>query len=109
VTGEPAVSDTAGSDTAGSDAPLAQRLRTFVAAHGGHGEAVVEYLGRVGARIVVVAADGAFCDAIASSVDAAARICSRAEIPLADGWTRELSATISPSPEDRRRMAGTGR
>jgi hypothetical protein len=91
------------------DAGQAERLRGFVAAHGGSGQAVVEYLGRVGARIVVVAADGAFCDAIAPSEQTAAEICERAGIPVADGWTRELTASIAPSPGDRRRMAGTGR
>jgi hypothetical protein len=39
----------------------------------------------------------------------AAQICEQAGIPVADGWNRELSAKIAPSPEDRRRMAGTGR
>ncbi len=90
-----------------SDSP--ERLRSFVAAHGGAGQAVIEYLGRPGVRIVVVAVDGAFCDAIAPSVDAAAEICEQAGIAVADGWTRELTATVSPSAADRRRMAGTGR
>ena len=45
--------------------------------HGGNGVAVINYMGRVGARIVVVAEDGAYGDAVASSVEAAAEICSR--------------------------------
>ena len=92
-----------------ADARHAGRLRAFVAAHGGAGEAVVEPIGRVGVRIVVVAADGAYGDAVASGAEAAAVICERAGIPVADGWTRELSAGITPSAADRRRMAGTGR
>lgn len=92
-----------------ADARHAGRLRTFVAAHGGAGEAVVEPIGRVGVRIVVVAADGSYGDAVASSADTAAAICERAGIPVADGWTRELTAAVAPSPADRRRMAGTGR
>jgi len=87
----------------------ARRLRGFVAAHGGSGQAVVEYLGRVGARIVVVAADGNKNDAIAPSDETATEICERGGIAVADGWTRELTAAIAPSPGDRRRMAGTGR
>ncbi len=87
----------------------AERLRSFVGAHGGSGEVVVEPIGRAGVRIVVVAVDGAYCDAIAPSADAAATICEKAGIAVADGWTRDLSATVSPSPADRRRMAGTGR
>ena len=57
----------------GSDAAQVGRLRDFLAGHAGKGVAVINYLGRVGARIVVVADDGAFGDAVASSVDAADR------------------------------------
>jgi hypothetical protein len=98
-----------GEELTGSDAAQVGRLRDFLAGHHGDGVAVISYLGRVGARIVVVADDGAYGDAVASGVEAARRICSQAGIPVADGWTRELSAKIAPSPEDRRRMAGTGR
>lgn len=85
------------------------RLRGFVADHGGKGTAVVTYMGRSGARIVVVAGDGAFGDAIVSGVEAGVGACEQAGIPVADGWDRELSAQITPSPADRERMAGTGR
>ncbi len=94
---------------AGSDAAQVVRLRDFLAAHDGKGVAVISYIGRVGARIVVIAEDGAYGDAVASGVEAAAKICSQAGIAVADGWTRELSAKIQPTAEDRRRMAGTGR
>ena len=93
----------------GTDAASVNRLRDFVAGHTGAGSAVINYLGRNGARIVVVADDGAFADAVVSGVVAAAEVCRQAGIPVADGWDRELSAKISPSPADRRRMAGTGR
>ncbi len=98
--------------TAGLNAAQARhadRLRAFVAAHGGAGAAVVEPIGRVGVRIVVVAEDGTYGDAVAPSADTAAAMCRRAGIAVADGWTRELSAKVAPSPADRRRMAGTGR
>ena len=85
------------------------RLRAFVTAHGGPATAVIGYLGRSGARIVVVAGDGAFGDAIVSGIEAGAAVCEQAGIPVADGWDRELSAQITPSPADRQRMAGTGR
>lgn len=104
---EPAADVTAGLDAA--QARRAERLRAFVAAHGGAGEAVVEPIGRVGVRIVVVAADGSYGDAVAPSTEAAAAMCQRAGIAVAEGWTRELSASVAPSPADRRRMAGTGR
>jgi len=70
---------------------------------------VVSYLGRSGARVVVVAGDGAFGDAIVTGVEAGAAVCEQAGIAVADGWDRELSARITPSPADRARMAGTGR
>ena len=92
-----------------SDAEETDRLRDFVAAHGDAGTAVITYLGRRGARIVVVADDGAFGDGVVSSVEAGATVCEQAGIPVADGWDRELSARIQPSPADRQRMAGTGR
>ena len=85
------------------------RLRGFVADHGGKGTAVVTHLGRSGARIVVVAGDGAFGDAIVSGIEAGAAVCEQAGIPVADGWDRELSARLAPSAADRERMAGTGR
>ncbi len=98
-----------GGELTGSDAKQPGRLREFLAGHTGQGVAVINYLGRVGARIVVIADDGAFGDALASSVEAAAEICSQAGVPVADGWNRELSGKLSPTPEDRQRMAGTGR
>ena len=110
VTTEPAGGSVpAGGALVGSDRAQVDRLRDFLALHTGKGVAVISYLGRVGARIVVVADDGAFGDAVASSVAAAEMICAEAGIPVADGWNRELSAKITPSAQDRLRMAGTGR
>lgn len=101
----------AGADGAltGADAGKVSELRTFVLEHGGTGTAVINYIGRVGARIVVVAADGAFGDAVVTGIEAGTEVCRRAGIPVADGWDRELSAALRPSARDRRRMAGTGR
>ena len=85
------------------------RLRAFVTEHTEPATAVITYMGRSGARIVVVAGDGAFGDAIVSGVEAGAVVCEEAGIPVADGWDRELSAQLTPSRADRERMAGTGR
>ena len=103
------VGDGSSSSLAGTDAAQVGRLRDFLSGHGGTTVAVINYIGRIGARIVVVAEDGAYGDAVASTVEAANEICSQAGIEVADGWTRELSAKITPSAADRRRMAGTGR
>ncbi len=99
-----------GPDLTAANVAEANRLRAFLAEHGGSGTAVIAYLGRAGARIVVVAdQDGAYGDAVVSTVEVAAEICERAGISVSDGWTRVLSARIRPSQQDRRRMAGTGR
>jgi hypothetical protein len=106
-----AAPDAGGADgalTAADEAKVGE-LRRFVTDHGGSGTAVVSYIGRAGARIVVVASDGAFGDAVVSGVEAGVRVCEHAGIPVADEWDRELSAAIRPSAADRRRMAGTGR
>ena len=87
---------------------VSARLRGFVDEHGGPGTAVVAYLGRPGARIVVVAADGLFTDAVLPGMDEAAVACQQAGIPV-ESWDRELTAKITVSHADRARMAGTGR
>jgi hypothetical protein len=55
----------------GADAETVGRLRDFAARCGGDAVAVIEHLGRVGARIVLIAPDGEFGDAVVSSVRAA--------------------------------------
>lgn len=91
-----------------SRSAVADRLRSFVAAHGGSGTAVREHLGRRGVRIVVVAADGRFADAVVDSMEAANSCCEHAGVPIGE-WDRELTTRITVSSADRRRMAGTGR
>ncbi len=87
---------------------LSDHLRSFVAEHGGPGTAVIAYLGRPGARIVVVAADGSFADAVVPSMDEATAVCEAAGVPVG-AWDRELTSLITVRHADRVRMAGTGR
>lgn len=87
-----------------ADPAVVRHLREFAAGHGGDAVAVVEHLGRVGARIVVVAPDGEFGDAVARSVAAAEAACRQAGIAVQD-WDRDLTARITPTPADRLRMA----
>jgi hypothetical protein len=89
-------------------AGVAQRLRQFVAEHGGSGTAVISYLGRRGARIVVVSADGPFTDAVVDDIETATAVCAAAGLPVGE-WDREMTGRISVSSADRTRMAGTGR
>jgi hypothetical protein len=89
-------------------ARVSDRLRSVIAEHGGPGTAVIAYLGRPGARIVVVAADGRFGDAVVPSMDEATAVCAAAGITVG-AWDRELTSLITVSHADRVRMAGTGR
>ena len=84
------------------------RFKAFTAANGGSGSGVVNYVGRERARIVVVAADGVFTDAVVSSVEVGEQICVSAGLTV-ESWNRELNARITTSPADRVKMAGTGR
>ena len=90
------------------DAAAVGRLRDFAARFDGDEVAVIEHLGRSGARIVIVASDGQFGDVIVSSVTAAQQVCERAGVRVGD-WDRELTARVTPTPEDRRRMASRAR
>ena len=87
---------------------VADRFRSFVGAHGGTGSAVVQYLGRPGFRIVVVAGDGAFADAVVTDRERADAACAAAGVPV-ESWSRDLASRITISAGDRTRMAGTGR
>ena len=99
-------------DSADVSAPdhskLIAGLRTFTQQHGGSGSAVLDYMGRRGVRIVVIAADGPFTDAIVPDLDQAASVCEAAGLTIGH-WDRESTGKITVSAADRVRMAGTGR
>lgn len=89
------------------DRDVEERLRAFLKRHGDGVVAVINHVGRVGARIVVIAPDGEFGDALASSVDAASAICGRLGLPVRE-WDRETTGLLAPSQADRIEM-GTRR
>lgn len=89
------------------DADAAKRLRRFARDNGGDVVAVIDHVGRVGARVVLIAGSGEFGDALATSVGAATTICDRLSIPVR-GWDRETTGLLAPSAADRVRM-GTRR
>jgi hypothetical protein len=91
-----------------SDGDAVGRLRAFAGDHGGVAVAVIENMGRFGARIIVIAPDRAFGDALVSSVEAAREVCVRAGLEVRE-WDRETTGALTLSPRDRERMAGTGR
>ncbi|GAA2516592.1 hypothetical protein [Pilimelia columellifera] len=75
---------------------LVSAIQTFAAAHGG-ATAVVEYIGRRGARIVLVGKDGVWGDQFAETTDEARRACAAAGIELDNSWERELLESMKPS------------
>lgn len=90
-----------------NDEPAVGILTRFVGEHG-PSTVTVDHLGRSGARIVVMAADGRYGDAVVSSVPVALEICRRAAVPVGE-WDRARTSRISPTPADWKRMAGSGR
>jgi hypothetical protein len=79
-----------------ASAGLVSGIRSFAAGHGG-ATAVIEYVGRRGARIVLVGQDGAWGDHFAESTDAARAACARAGVSIDNEWERELIEQMRPS------------
>ncbi len=75
---------------------LVTGLKSFAAEHGG-AKAVIEYVGRRGARIVLVGDDGAWADQFAASTDIARRACEAAGVETENEWERELIEQMRPS------------
>jgi hypothetical protein len=103
------MTETAATGTAPApDATAVAALKKFAARHGGSARAAVEYLGRRGARVVLVGADGTWGDLVLSDVDSAAAACAAAGVTVVDGWPRELSEAVRTSGTEWGRM-GRGR
>jgi len=83
---------------------LVSGLKSFASGHGG-AKAVIEYVGRRGARIVLVGADGTWSDQFAASTDVARRACATAGVAVENSWERELVAQMRPSNDLWRSMA----
>jgi hypothetical protein len=75
---------------------LVASLKSFAGEHGG-AKAIIEYVGRRGARIVLVGEDGAWGDQFASATDVARQACDGAGVPVEKEWERELIAKMRPS------------
>lgn len=84
--------------------PTVKRLRRFVGDHGG-ATAVVENLGRKGARIVLIGQDGRWGDqVVAAGAEAATAACVEAGVVVKDEWVRELVTGIKTDSDERGRM-----
>lgn len=91
---------------AGAAAPrsLVANLTAFAAAHDG-AKAVIEYVGRRGARIVLIGDDGAWGDQLAPGTDVARQACAAAGVPVENSWERELISQMRPTNDLWRSMA----
>jgi hypothetical protein len=83
-------------ETAALPAGLVTGLTSFAEAHGG-ATAIIEYVGRRGARIVLVGEDGAWGDRFAPGTDVARHACAEAGVPVEKTWERELISKMRPS------------
>ncbi|MFD9705536.1 hypothetical protein [Lentzea sp. NPDC059081] len=91
-----------------SDQTARKRIDEFVKAHGKPGtpvKAVVEPIGRAGARIVLVGADGAMGDVLTEDVETATQAVEAAENVEQAEWDRETTAATKIGPAHRRKMA----
>jgi len=76
--------------------PLVSAIQSFATGHGG-ATAVVEYVGRRGARIVLVGKDGVWGDQFAATTEIARRACESAGVELENSWERELIDSMKSS------------
>src|SRR5262245_58080772 len=79
-----------------SSRELIEGIKSFAAEHGG-ARAVIEYIGRRGARIVLVGEDGTWGDQFAPGTDVARRACEKAGVDVENEWERELMELMRPS------------
>src|SRR6476660_2031437 len=79
-------------------------IRSFAEQHGG-ASAVVAYVGRRGARIVLVGEDGVWGDQFAPGNDVARAACAEAGVKTQNEGERELIEQMRPSNDLWRSMA----
>ena len=87
--------------------PKAVKAATaFVAKHGKPAKAVVENIGRKGARVVLVGNDGAMGDVLVPSPELGERLVEQVRDLEAAEWDRETTATTKIGHAHRIKMAG---
>src|SRR5690606_4609881 len=97
-------SDTTLTTEAQAPSALVASIRAFAAEHGG-AKAVIEYVGKRGARSVLVGADGVWGDQFASATDVARAACHQAGVAVENRWERELMDQMGPAKDVWRSMA----
>src|SRR5689334_14349952 len=88
----------------GSDTTLTAGIKSFAAGHGG-AKAVIEYVGKRGARIVLVGQDGEWSDQFADDTNVARKACENAGVEVENEWERELMEQMRPSNDLWRSMS----
>ena len=88
----------------GSDTTLTAGIKSFADGHGG-AKAVIEYVGKRGARIVLVGYDGEWSDQFADGTDIARQACENAGVEVENEWERELLEQMRPSNDLWKSMA----
>ncbi|MEU6075299.1 hypothetical protein [Micromonospora sp. NPDC047074] len=83
---------------------LVAGIKAFAAGHGG-AKAVIEYVGKRGARIVLVGEDGVWGDQFADDTVQARHACAKAGVTVENAWERELMDQMRPSNDLWRSMA----
>lgn len=95
-----------GTRAARQAARLARHIRSFAKRQGGSAEGHIAYLGERGARIVLVGANGAWGDLVASSHAIAQRAVEQAGITVHESFDGETVARVRTGPYEWSRMAG---
>ena len=85
---------------------IAKNIGSFAKQHGGSADGVVEYVGAVATRIVMVGADGAWGDQVAPTYAVGRRAAELAGLTLHDSFEGELALRVRTSPYEWKRMAG---
>ncbi|MGC4805938.1 hypothetical protein [Micromonospora sp. DT233] len=75
---------------------LVAGIKSFAAGHGG-AKAVIEYVGKRGARIVLVGGDGQWADQFAEDTVTARQACATAGVSIENTWERELMDQMRPN------------
>ena len=89
----------------GSDTTLTAGIKSLAVGHGG-AKAVIEYVGKRGARIVLVGEDGEWTDQFAAAgTDVARKACETAGVQVENEWERELMEQMRPSNDLWRSMS----
>ncbi|QUH01687.1 hypothetical protein HUO13_13460 [Saccharopolyspora erythraea] len=78
----------------------------FVREHGESGRAVVENLGRAGARLVLIGEDGALGDVMVPDVATGEAVVEAVDGLTAADWDGETTAALKIGAAHRRKMAG---